>query len=273
MTLLVMRLFFDMPVAPCPRDFSILPRPKPLFTSCVQRYLKTKIATANSPLESLPVEIWDQILSLLDLEQLRNLVHASPIIHGYYRCHRIPLLLSSLQISLQGILLRITIKHPYRVSSLDEGGTWVCLFDFRLVTYVRWCDCVLPLVKEKRLTRLDIIDTATFFFYFALPLAHSYAECSRVVNPDSVKRFAAEVEGNRSGNSFISRGKLYLDLFNQTERDILEGFATHLQCFDIGCGIWRQYYGLGFLKRAVRESEILKFKHSYESDTMVFDSD
>ena len=57
----------------------------------------------NAPLESLPPEIWLQLLSILELEELRALVHASPVFHQQYLLDRRSLLCKSLETTLRSV--------------------------------------------------------------------------------------------------------------------------------------------------------------------------
>jgi hypothetical protein len=57
----------------------------------------------NAPLESLPPEIRLQLLSILELEELRALVHASPVFHQQYLLDRRSLLCKSLETTLRSV--------------------------------------------------------------------------------------------------------------------------------------------------------------------------
>lgn len=129
-----------------------------------------------SPLESLPAELRDQILSSVqDLPTLRSLVHASPVMHAQYMSNRDSLLRACVERELDGLYVHAYACLKSRVHDLGKFRTEEVIAGF-LDDYRSW----LPLGPSPR-ADLDGVDPshirwmAAFHLAVARPLTRIYS--------------------------------------------------------------------------------------------------
>lgn len=135
------------------------------------------VPTSTPRLESIPSEARHQILSLLDLQQLRKLVHASPMSHAQYRRDRWSLLCNCLERSLVGSNI-----DP-RVVPVTRDTIWSYLHGGNSIEYENWRSRASASLRTGNVTLLEATDTATFFLYFVNPPICSYDAYKRAVAP------------------------------------------------------------------------------------------
>lgn len=82
--------------------------------------LGSKAPPVPSPLESLPSEIRRQILSILEIDNLRSLVQASPIYYHQYQLDRRLLLCQSLEVTLGSVIVEAYAVH--KSSSMEVSN-------------------------------------------------------------------------------------------------------------------------------------------------------
>lgn len=251
MTQLVMRYIRDWPGPPYVRPLSTLPPPKPLPVPVGSRGKDA----VNAPFESLPWEILHQIFELLDVEQLRSLVHASHVFHAHYRHHRVYLLSKCLTVSITNAIL-----DPTGVPVLSDGA-WSYHHGGRFQLYKHWRARALRILSRPKCTRLEIIDTATMFFYFVVPLERAYNAYKEALEAGIEESCYDETNNSTGLSSRVQRR--YEDL------------GTYLRCFYFASTLWRQHHGLGYLKRLFRRDKSLGLtpEDLLEVDVMIFDDD
>ena len=124
---------------------------------------------AHASFESLPFDIWYHVLSLLDLQQLRALVHASPAFHQRYLQRRSHFLKKSLETSLNEAFIDADVV------SVVNNTHWASQYSNASLVYEDWRAWASESLRTSKSTRIEVFDTATFFIYFVVPLLRSYA--------------------------------------------------------------------------------------------------
>lgn len=113
--------------------------------------------------------------------------------------------------------------------------------------YEKWRVGVLAMLQSGKLTRLEVIDTATFLLYIVGPLVRSYTVCKRIIESVAVE---AKLEpGQLDEAEYLVR----LSIGSQVK---LDNLRTDLHHFYLGSHIWRKYYGMGFMKKALRQESL-----------------
>ena len=129
----------------------------------------------NAPLENLPPEIRDQLLSILELEELRALVHASPVFHQQY-LHRRFLLCKSLETTLRSAT--VDANAVYQTSLLagfSDTRTSEKITQFLKSYQDRRSSTQYSIIAD-RLTEDEVVGMAGFHSSVIKPLARRYTD-------------------------------------------------------------------------------------------------
>ncbi len=171
-------------------------------------------------LETLPGELRIQILSYLDLNDLKAAVHASPVLHGYYVLDRQRLLEHALRSTLGNTLVdayavRDATCFAERHKELQPHRVDGDIDDIRNKYLDRRCG-VVGVLEQCHVD--DLVDMASFYLAVAQPLL---LECPALVlqklETSPEVRVLTEVERIRFLRA-LYRFQLFRNLFGQRER-------------------------------------------------------
>lgn len=181
-------------------------------------------------------------------------------------------------------LLRQCLETSLIDSVLDPTGipilenrNWSSHYRGRGHLYEDWRPRALAMLQniKHKPTFLDVIDTASFFLYFVGPLVRSYAAYKREIESTLAKE-PARAEADTEIEPVDSHGDGNTPELSSDVWAKMEDLGDDLHHFYVGLFIWRDYYGRGFVKKALRREEYLNLKHTYPRSAagiMVVDSD
>jgi len=128
----------------------------------------------DAPLEALPAEVRHHLLSFLSLDQLKSLVHASPVFHQQYLSGR-RLLLYNLLEGMLGVaavdawaVCRGTVRRA--AGRLTRGKVKA-----HLQRYQERRSCIQTYaIRDENLTEKDLVFIVRFHWFVVAPLARRY---------------------------------------------------------------------------------------------------
>jgi hypothetical protein len=140
----------------------------------------------NAPLESLPPEVRRQLLSILELEELNALVHASAVFHQQYLLDRRFLLCKCLETTLRSVT--VDACAVYRCGSPDFSDTRTSenVIQF-LKSYEDRRSSTQYSILTERLTEDEALGIVTFHSSIIKPLAQCYTRWAMANLADETK--------------------------------------------------------------------------------------
>lgn len=146
-----------------PESVSEDPRPKPV----------RRDDHSNAPLENLPPELRRHLLSTLELEELRVLVHASPLYHQQYLVDRKHTLRNCLEATLRSSTVDAHAVHESGLSEFADGRNREKVI--QLLDRYRDRRSVSEYVDSSEKMSLDeLTDMVSFHLRFVVPLSKYY---------------------------------------------------------------------------------------------------
>jgi len=150
----------------------------------------------NCPLENLPPEVRRHILYLSGFEEIRVLIHASPVFHQQYLLDRRSLLLKFLQTTLGDVIV-----DAYAVYQCSEADEWDFIFELEVTQFLgsyqdRRCSTQRHDFTA-RLTEDEVVDILTFHLYFVDPLIRKYTGWTLSNLSDNAEEKSEETDGDR----------------------------------------------------------------------------
>jgi hypothetical protein len=129
----------------------------------------------SSPLETLPAELRNEILrNVSDLETLRSLVHASPVMHAQYRRNRDMVLRGFMGRELDGFFVDAYARLMSRLDTLGPVRTDDKITGF-LEAYRGWLSASSPCPNVNQVHSSYLRWMAAFHLSVARPLARQYS--------------------------------------------------------------------------------------------------
>ncbi|KAI1739682.1 hypothetical protein F4680DRAFT_466195 [Xylaria scruposa] len=150
--------------------------------------VKDNKSQLNAPLEKLPPEVRRQLLSILELEELNTLVHASPVFYQQYLLDRKYLLCKSLEKTLCGVTTDAYAVYQSGLADFANTRTREGVSQF-LKVYQDQCSSAQYSILTESLTEDAAVGMATFVFSIIKPLVGHYT------------RWALANLANETGNS------------------------------------------------------------------------
>lgn len=128
-------------------------------------------------IESLPPEIRTHILSMVELEGLKRLVHASPVYHQQYLLFRKSLLFQSLENTMKNITLEACAVHQSSLKTFSEARTRENVTQFfHSFRERQLCMPNYYAVFKRKFTLDDVIHMVNFHCLVIKPLVQRYAD-------------------------------------------------------------------------------------------------
>ncbi|KAG9236678.1 hypothetical protein BJ875DRAFT_455875 [Amylocarpus encephaloides] len=127
----------------------------------------------NTPLETLPPEVRRNLLSILGLEELSTLVHASPVFYQQYFLDRRSLLCKSLETTLGGVTVDACAVYRTGVESFSGTRTSGKVRQF-LKSYEDQRSSTQYSNLTKTLTQDEAVDMVAFYSSTIKPLVRHY---------------------------------------------------------------------------------------------------
>ncbi len=126
-----------------------------------------------SRLENLPVELRRQILSILDFEELRTLIHASPTFHDQYRLNRRYILCQCLDTTLRSVAVDAYLVHQSSLPGFKEARSKEAIV--RLVKgYQHRLSTEDYSISSENLSEEQVINMITFLSSVIQPLVRQF---------------------------------------------------------------------------------------------------
>ncbi|KAE8325413.1 hypothetical protein BDV39DRAFT_206952 [Aspergillus sergii] len=138
-----------------------------------QKRVDGDILHRNAPVEDLPPEVRHHLLSMLELETLWALIHASPVYHQQYLSARTCLLCSGLQTTLRSATIDAWAVYRSRLVDFSHSRTTEKVNMF-LQSYQDQRDSSLYSVPSEMANVDQLVDLAAFYFSIVKPLAQYY---------------------------------------------------------------------------------------------------
>ncbi|KAN0075629.1 hypothetical protein V8E54_006899, partial [Elaphomyces granulatus] len=135
----------------------------------------------NAPLENLPPELRRHLLSILELEELSALVHASPVFHQQYLLDRRSLLCKCLETTLRGVTVDARGVYQTRVADFADERTSGKIVQFLKGYRDRRSSAI------KKLTEEEAVGMAFFHSSLIKPLARHYTDWALANLADVIK--------------------------------------------------------------------------------------
>ncbi|KAB8214643.1 hypothetical protein BDV33DRAFT_195900 [Aspergillus novoparasiticus] len=185
----------------------------------------------NAPVEDLPPEVRHHLLSMLELETLWALVHASPVYHQQYLSARRHLLCSGLQTTLCSATIDACAVYRSRLVDFSHSRTKEKVNMF-LQSYQDQRDSSLYSVPSEMANVDQLVDLAAFYFSIVKPLAQYYTSWT-------LGNLATETDKPRSGEplSKMEETRLIRALYR---------FQLCCHLFGVGCHKSAQIQRLSF---------------------------
>lgn len=158
----------------------------------------------NAPLENLPPELRDQILSILDLGQLSALVHTSPIFHQDYLRRRKSLLCGCLETTLRSVTL--DAYAAYQTGSAEFANTRIrhTVTQF-LQSYQDRRSTNSYSIRTEELTEGDAIGIVVSYASVVQPLARYYTNWALANLAKETKHQGSNETLSKTENTWIVR--------------------------------------------------------------------
>ncbi|OQD99135.1 hypothetical protein PENSOL_c007G06446 [Penicillium solitum] len=182
--------------------------------------LGSKAPPVPSPLESLPSEIRRQILSILEIDNLRSLVQASPIYYHQYQLDRRLLLCQSLEVTLGSVTVEAYAGHKSNSMEVSNQRTAQGIDNFLTFYHpIRSEAWSSPL--HKVLSIEEVTSMARFYCSIVQPLVGWWISISDSIMNDFLYIFNPWETEEISCVSYLTEEK-FKQIFNELKWDLDE---------------------------------------------------